>query len=421
MIQTLLCLLLLLSTEVRANWRQGRGSTGDDTYGFALVGNHNRTVIPFEFRSNLIIVSVRVNDSDTMRFIIDTGVSYTILTNVKRMTRTLGPVVRRIELSGVGKGKSVTASVSIKNTVRLKGLLASNHTLVVLNEDLMRLSESAGLCIDGILGYELFANLIVTIDFQTREITVIRPRTYRYRPRKGDRIPLAIEGRKAYTQALSVFNGTAFVPLRVLLDTGAGQALLLDQFQQTVPVPLPDKVMRVDLGWGINGLISGSLGRLSRVRLGHTELTDVLASFPDSSTYNLKMASLPARQGSIGCELLRRFRVTFNYPDQYIVLKPIKRLLREPFDHDMSGLDLRAQGLDFRDYVVDQVLDNSPADQAGLQPGDELLFVNNCPSRTLSLGTINRLLRAGAGKPITLQIRRQNQLYRIDFVLKRLI
>ena len=420
MIRTLLFGLLLgLSTSVQGGKQQP--GTGDDTYGFALVGRRNRTVIPFEFRSNLIIVPVRVNESDTMRFIIDTGVSYTILTNAKQMSRPPGPVVRRIDLLGVGEGKSVTAAVSIKNTVRLKGLVARNHTVVLLNEDVMRLSESAGLTIDGILGYELFANLIVTIDFQTKEITVVRPGNYRYRPHKGNRIPLIIEGSKAYTQALSVFDGTAFVPLRVLLDTGAGQALLLDRFQQTVPLPLPDKVVRVDLGWGLNGLITGNLGRLARVRLGHCELTNVLASFPDSSTYNRKLTDLPARQGSIGCELLRRFRVTFNYPDRYVVLKPVKQLLREPFDHDMSGLDLRARGTDFRNYVVDQVLTNSPAGQAGLQPGDELLFVNNCSSKTLSLGTINRLLRAGVGKPITLLIRRQGQLYHIDFLLKRLI
>lgn len=220
---------------------------------------------------------------------------------------------------------------------------------------------------------------------------------------------------------MSVFDGTAFVPLWVLFDTGAGQALLLDRFQQTVPVPLPNKVVRVDLGWGLNGLITGSMGRLARVRLGYCELTDVLASFPDSSTYNRKLADMPARQGSVGCELLRRFRVTFNYPDRYVVLKPVKRMLRAPFDHDMSGLDLRARGTDFRDYVVDQVLADSPAYQAGLRPGDELIAVNKCLSQTLSLGAINRLLRAGVGKPITLLIRRQGQLYHIDFVLKRLI
>ncbi|GAB4039672.1 hypothetical protein GCM10028774_41750 [Spirosoma jeollabukense] len=393
----------------------------DDTYGFVLTGDRTRTVIPFEFRSNLIIISARVNESDSLRFIVDTGVSYTIITNAKGIAQPLRPVVRQIKLTGVGEGNSIMASITIGNKIYLNGLQDNHHTLVYLTEDLMRLSENAGVPIHGILGYELFANLVVTIDFQRQEITCIQPQHYHYRRRKGDRYPLFITDRKAFTNALSVFDGTAFVPLRVVLDTGAGQALLLDRFQQAVSIPIPNKVLQVELGRGLNGFITGELGRLDRVRLGRSELTNVLASFPDRSTYNQKVAELPARQGSIGCELLRRFRVTFNYPEHYFVLKPVNRLLREPFEHDMSGLELRAGGQDFHRYFINLIMANSPAERAGLRVGDELIGVNNYLNQTLRLSTLTQLFRAGAGKPIRLLIRRGGQLYQIDFLLKRLI
>lgn len=415
----LLLLLLLMSTVARASWLQH--AVSNDTYGFFLTGNRTRTVIPFEFRSNLIIVSVRVNESDTLRFIVDTGVSYTIITNIKRVSHPLRPIVRQIKIDGVGEGNSVTASVTIGNTIRLNGLQANHHTLVYLNEDLMHLSDNAGVPIDGVLGYELFASLVVTIDFQRQEITCTRPQSYRYRCRKGERYPLFITNRKAYTNVLSVFDGTAFVPLQVVLDTGAGQALLLDRFQQTVSLLEPNKVVQVELGRGLSGFVTGELGRLARVRLGQSELSNVLASFPDSSTYNRKIAGLPARQGSIGCELLRRFRVTFNYPERYFVLKPIKRLLREPFEHDMTGLELRAGDEGLNAYFINRIMANSPAERAGLLVGDELIGVNKCPSRTMSLGTLTRLFRAGPDKPIMLLIRRGGQLHQVDFLLKRLI
>ena len=336
----LLLVILLAGAEVQAGWRQH--DVSDNIYGFALTNHRRKTVIPFEFRSNLIIVSARVNQSDTMRFIIDTGVSYTLITDVKRIPHPLGPVVRRIELAGVGGGQPVTASVSIGNTIQLKGVQANHHTIVVLDQDIMRLSENAGLPIHGILGYELFANLVVTIDFQNQEITLVQPPHYHYRHRKGDLYPLTVTDRKAYTDDLSIFDGQVFRPLRVIFDTGAGQALLLDRYQPAVTLPIPDKLMRVDLGRGLTGLITGDVGRFTRVRLGRTELTDLLASFPDRSDYNDKVADLPPRQGSIGCELLRRFRITFNYPEHYFVLKPVKRVLHEPFEHDMSGLEVRA-------------------------------------------------------------------------------
>ena len=49
-------------------------------YGFALGGHRNSLKVPFQLLSNLIIVPVLINHSaDTLHFILDTGVSSTIL------------------------------------------------------------------------------------------------------------------------------------------------------------------------------------------------------------------------------------------------------------------------------------------------------------------------------------------------------
>ncbi|MEZ4903564.1 MAG: hypothetical protein R2822_18260 [Spirosomataceae bacterium] len=98
------------------------------------------------------------------------------------------------------------------------------------------------------------------------------------------------------------------------------------------------------MGRGLNGVINGSLGRIDKVRFGKYELDNVLASFPDSVSFGMKFASRNDRQGNIGCELLRRFHVTFNYSEHYMVLKPIKRRMKETFEHDMSGMEIRAKG-----------------------------------------------------------------------------
>jgi hypothetical protein len=247
------------------------------------------------------------------------------------------------------------------------------------------------------------------------------PKKYHYKKRKGDRYPITIQDTKAYTDALSVFDGEKSLPLRVVLDTGAGHALLLDRSRSTASMPLPVKIIRAQLGRGLNGVINGSMGRIQKIRFGRYELDNILASFPDSTSFGMKLIDMPERQGNVGCELLRRFNVTFNYPDRYIVMKPIKRLMREGFEHDMSGMELRAKGERYRSYYVDKIVDGSPADMAGLKEGDELMFINNSAANELSISDIYKVLQKGEGKEVSLLVRRNGQIVIASFALKRII
>ncbi|GAB2554169.1 pepsin/retropepsin-like aspartic protease family protein [Spirosoma aerophilum] len=425
--KTLVLLIGLLGTcaATQGNDRQrtpDKGRVPDkERYGFFIADNRTWTRIPFQLHSNLIIVPVTINGSDTLRFILDTGVSNTIITDPSTFRKRPLTLTRKVKLSGAGEGGSLTASIAIENTLSMGGLRASHHNLVILDEDILKLSEYVGTPVHGIFGYEIFANFVVNVDFQRHEIMLMKPDKYTYRKRKGDRYPITIQDTKAYTDALSVFDGEKILPLRVVLDTGAGHALLLDRSRSTAAMPMPEKSIRAQLGRGLNGVINGVMGRIQKVRFGRYELDNILASFPDSLGFGMKLVDMPERQGNVGCELLRRFNVTFNYPDRYIVMKPIKRLMRESFEHDMSGMELRAKGDHFRNYYIEKVQDGSPADLAGLNEGDELLFVNNSSTSDLTVSDIYKILQKGEGKEVSLLVRRNGQIILTSFVLKRLI
>ena len=196
---------------------------------------------------------------------------------------------------------------------------------------------------------------------------------------------------------------------------------LLNQTHSIGSLHVPEKNIRAQLGRGLNGVINGSLGRIQKVRFGRYELDNILASFPDSMAFGMKLVNMPERQGNIGCELLRRFKVTFNYAEQYIVMKPVKRLMRESFEHDMSGMELRAKGESFRTYYIDKVVDGSPAAMAGLEEGDEMLFVNNNSTKELTISEIYKMLQRGEGKEVSVLVRRGGQMIVASFLLKRLI
>ncbi|GAB3952812.1 hypothetical protein GCM10028805_35400 [Spirosoma harenae] len=392
-----------------------------DQYGFFIAGNRTWTRIPFQLHSNLIVVPVRINDSDTLNFILDTGVSNTIITDPVAFKKQKLQLTRKVKISGAGEGGSLTASIAIENNLTMGGLRASHHNIVILDEDILKLSEYVGAPVHGIFGYEIFSNFVVNVDFQRHELMIMRPSKYKYKKNKGDRYPITIQDTKAYTDALSVFDGEKTLPLRVVLDTGAGHALLLDRSRSAAAMPVPEKSIRAQLGRGLNGVINGSVGRIQKIRFGRYEMDNILASFPDSMAFGMKLVNMPERQGNVGCELLRRFNVTFNYPDQYVVMKPIKRLMRESFEHDMSGMELRAQGDHFRNYYIDKIVDESPAAKAGLEEGDELLFVNNSSVRDLTISEIYKILQRGEGREVSLVARRNGQLVIAHFALKRLI
>ncbi|MFD2932246.1 aspartyl protease family protein [Spirosoma flavum] len=419
--KTLVLIIGLLGLYAVARGDDRQHTPDKDRYGFFIADNRTWTRIPFQLHSNLIIVPVRVNESDTLRFILDTGVSNTIITDPSAFRKKPLTLARKVKISGAGEGGSLTASIAIDNTLSMGGLRAAHHNLVILDEDILKLSEYVGTPVHGIFGYEIFANFVVNIDFQRREITLMRPDKYTYKKRKGDRYPITIQDTKAYTDALSVFDGEKSLPLRVVLDTGAGHALLLDRSRSTALMPMPVKSIRAQLGRGLNGVINGCMGRIQKVMFGRYELDNILASFPDSMSFGMKLIDMPERQGNVGCELLRRFNVTFNYPERYIVMKPIKRLMRESFEHDMSGMELRAKGDRYRNYYVAKVLTGSPADMAGLKEGDEVLFVNSNSASELTVSDIYKILQKGEGKEVSILVRRNGQIIISSFVLKRLI
>lgn len=388
-------------------------------FGFGFTNRRRAVIIPFEWQSNLIVVPVSINNSDTLNFILDTGISMNMITDPD-VARDLDlKYVRKVNVLGVGQGSALEARVSVGNRIRLPGVKAEGQNVVVLSEDMLQLSSYVGMPVHGIFGFELFRNFVVKIDFRTRQITLYKPETYRYRGR-GQQIPIIIEDTKPYLYASATYADNREVPIKVILDTGAGHALSLD-VDTRGDIQLPDKIIRAQLGRGLNGIIHGSLGRLEKVRIGTFELQHVITSFPDTNSLAGQVARNLKRQGNIGCELLKRFTVIFDYSRKHVILKPNRRFYREKFERDMSGMEIKAEGKDYRKFVISNIQANSPAEVAGLQEGDEILSLNDHVSADLRLSDVIKVLQRGEGKTVKMFVKRTNGLIYTEFKLKRMI
>lgn len=395
----------------------------DDRYGYHFRGKHQKVAkFDFDLHANLIVVKAQLDGSDTLRFILDTGVSSTIVTDPKRAL-TLGVrYVRRVKISGAGEGEALMANVSVGHTIRIGDVIARQQSLVVLDDDVLQLSEFLGVPIHGIFGHDIFSNFVVTIDFENKKLTLTDPKKFKYKKSMGTQYPIVLTQSKPYTDAIAmVSNDQKLIPMRLVIDTGAGHALLLNAGEKEA-IQLPDRVMRANLGRGLNGEINGNIGRVGKIKMGSVEMKNILASFPDSLSFSMKFtADDTKRQGSIGCELLRRFTVTLNYRDGYMIMKPLRNRMKETFEHDMSGLDVRAKGTDFNQYVVNKVIEGSPADAAGLEEGDELIFVNGQNVKDMNISEIYKILSRKEGKEVEFFFRRNGELKVATFYLKRMI
>jgi C-terminal processing protease CtpA/Prc len=86
----------------------------------------------------------------------------------------------------------------------------------------------------------------------------------------------------------------------------------------------------------------------------------------------------------------------------------------------MSGLSFRAQGSTYQQFIVETIQANSPAEEAGIQVGDELWFINGMRASEYRLGDIYRILRKKEGKKMELIIKRDQNFHMISFTLRAL-
>ena len=212
----------------------------DEKFGFQLAKRRKITRIPFEFQANLVIVPVKVNDSDTLRFILDTGVSSILITDPQIVKNQRMKFARSVKISGAGEGNDIEAGIVLDNTITMGDMIGYRQNLVVLKEDVLKLSEFVGSPIHGIIGYEIFNRFVVTIDFGTNEIILQNPEHYKYKPSKGERFPITIEENKPYLSTVELINDKQNLPLKVILDTGAGHAISLDANRNN-GIPMPKK------------------------------------------------------------------------------------------------------------------------------------------------------------------------------------
>ncbi len=208
--------------------------------------------LKFRLINNLIIIPVEVNGTE-LSFILDSGVDKPILFNLSDQDSVQINNASEITIKGLGGENPLKALRSHGNTFRLKHLANDDQQLYVVLDKGMNFSPTLGIPVHGIIGYDLFRDFVVEINYANKTLKFHDPELYTYKKsRRQETLPLSIIRKKAYIEGrLSLKNE---LPVRLLVDTGSSDAIWLFENEA---INVPEAHYEDFLGKGLNGDIFG--------------------------------------------------------------------------------------------------------------------------------------------------------------------
>ena len=369
--------------------------------------------IAFELYQNLVFVPVRLKGSEPCIFVLDTGASVSFLNEA--LAHSLGLEVKYQRESNIGTGEASTrVGFSRDVTLSVSGVdIPAKRVGVVQLADL---ESTLGRPINGILGADLFKSYVVTIDYAARKATLEDPKHYAYHG-KGELIPLRLSGDRPFVRATVTPVRSDPIEGLFVIDTGDDSTLgLHTPFVEKYRLRSSNQNMIPHLSHGISGESRNWRGRVASLKLGTFTIDQPVATFAEATKGSEADRSY---DGVLGGEILRRFKVTFDYSRRQMIVEP-NAAFAEAYEFDMSGVSLATREHDFKTIRVRHVLAGSPASEAGLKEGDTLETIDDKPAASLGLEQIEQMFKKD-GQEYVLGVKRGEAQIQVRMKIRRLI
>lgn len=411
-----------------------------------------RTKVKFQLIHNLIIIPVEINGVP-LSFLLDTGVSKPILFNIVNSSDSLElKHVESIYLRGLGDKGYIQALKSGKNRFKIGGAINGDQDIFIISDESINFTPRLGVPVHGIIGYDIFKDFIVEINYGSKYIRLNNPETFNYRKcTKCETLNLSLVGNKPFIDGIVEVNGKN-ISVKLLMDSGGSDALWLFENESLGLVPEKDTYFVDFLGKGLSGSVHGKRSKIKRFSLEDFHLKNVNVAYPDSAAVSFAR-KFKERSGSMGGELLKRFNIIMDYKNAKVTFKKNKHF-KVPFEYNKSGIVLEQDGVRVikeresnTSSKTDRYGDNSytitatenykfvlkpafrivelrpgsPAERIGLMLGDVILSINNKDVNHLKMQEVHTLFKAEDGKLIKLKIERDGVIMRFNFKLESLL
>lgn len=414
---------------------------------WAFKEDASSVVIPIDIVNHIIMLPVHLNGEE-LTFILDTGVKETMLFGA--VDSVILKNVSSYNFQGLGVDKGIEGLLSLDNVLVVgdSALVDYTHDLYVIVDSTINLSKNIGVPIHGILGSNFFQNHIVRIDYIKKRLHVFKSsEEIEDLVRKYTPVKLDIVKDRPFVDINIQVAGKNFEASRMLVDLGNSDPLMI------FPSVLNDYVITSPyvyefLGQGFNGNIYGKRNRIEGITIAGWQFKRLFVSYPDTNSY-ISRRLIERRVGSVGNQIMARFDVIFNYADSVMYLRKNK-MYNEPFNIDMSGLEVRHSGFSWLRsrvgnkplsstsdqgttinlgndvmyqielvpaYVIHHVRIGSPAFLAGVKVGDTIYKVNGKYAGKMTLEDIKEKLQARDQYAVNLEVKRGEETVKFKFKL----
>lgn len=393
-----------MATSVNVNPSDGAARLAvphSTPHDFSIADGAMRTSVPTQISGNHVYLDAMVNGKGPYHFLFDTGGANVVDSEVAKEIGVIGN--GSAQMNGVGASTESTSFVTFK-TLQIGIATLKNQVFVVLPIR-KGFGVTAGIPIDGVIGYEVLSRFVTTFDYADKRVVLRLPGAYTAPP--GASV-VPIEQYGTQPQFACTIDS---VPTTCTLDTGAHESVsMFTPFLKAHPSVIPAKLSAPGVnGVGVGGQHIGKLGRLQTLTFGGFTLHDVVGDFTNQSKGGFAMPFIGA---NVGGGVWNRFTLTLDYRKLTMALTPNSSF--DVRDHwDRSGAYLLENGA----ITIFDVRPGTPAARLGLAKGDVIVSVNG--SSRLSLEDIRQIFLGPVGSVVHLTIERKDgDVRKVDLILE---
>jgi PDZ domain len=370
--------------------------------------------IPFELVVRHIVLKVKVNNSSPLSFVFDTGDKVGLI-DLER-ARGLGLNLQgRVHVGGAGS--ATLSGAFVKDAAwtlpGLEGFSQPIQAALPFSE----LSSRFGHAFDGIVGSDFIKKFVVEVDYQAGVIRLHDKDKFTYSgPGEAIAIQFNQQGHPIIAGELTPIGGPP-IKGKFVLDLGSGGCLALYSpfVAENHLLGSGLKTIKLIGAGGAGGQTNGQVGRVAELRIGSFKIANPITVFSEDKGGAFASSALA---GNIGEQVASKFKVFLDYDHKRIILEPTAAF-GEPFNRAQTGFALMAEGQDFHTFRITEVLDNSPASEAGLKKDDVITKIDDRPAAELSLTKLGEIFERPIAYKLT--IRRADQSLQVTFTPRRLI
>lgn len=325
--------------------------------------------ISFSFQGQ-IFINIKVNDSVNGDFIFDTGSDQLYLDSLFVANNNI-PIhkTRKKKIRGVGKN---TPLVPIADGVKLE---IDSLSMIYNNVPIVNIRDIVGVKVDGVFGTDFFKKYVLRINFDSSYFQIIKPSEFIV-PDGYDSLKIGFVENKTFIKCEASIIDSLYLEGWAMLDLGSSHSLtftsvISDEYDFYNKIINKYAITYKNAGYG--GESQSYYFRAKKLKIGSYFMNDLIMNYSTDKKGALSMWGI---LGLLGTKVMKRFDLIFDFPNKKLYIKP-NSLFDDHFFSNTTGFTGKLNQSDsLAAYIIENVIENSPAQNAGMKIGDTITHLN---------------------------------------------